>query len=654
MGSKIAPHGASVQLLSVQRHRSSHRRTGVRRLVLLAGLMLSAGAHRSPAQVAAPASGGFVDLGEPVRRNALYNHVLGRDARGQERYYQAYRGDPWFLLSFDPKTGEMREFPARGHKGNPWGALWASDGKLYLSTGGGGTDDMFVYDPATETLRYLGRPTQSEIVVWTLAEGADGRLYGGTYPNARLVSVDLKSHRLADHGRLSPDQKYIRTIACHGPYVYGNAGPAKPAVWAFDTRSGEKTQILPERFRDAPGWGNAQRRADGRVYLAPADGTFFRVDGLSLVAVDRLPASLPENDQGYPSKVVVETADGTRFTVDDLTGSERRYFRTPTGGKPQAVTFAYTGTATDLWAVEDAPDGTIYGTTRSPITLFSVDPRTDGARVLGDPSGRRGQVYGWQWIERRLYMATYGESRLTVWNSAASWRSVLHEDANPRYLGDHRIGRPSVLCTSPDGRHLLISGAPDYGVTGGALTLFDLHSETMETIAAPVGVQSIAAAVPLPDLGLVCLGTTWRGGSASVAAASDPRIVLYDVGRRRIVFETTAVAGEAGIVQMVAHAELVYATTADAGHLVVFDPQRREVVYRAALGFGPGRLFGLRSSVAHDSLFALSGTSVVRINPRTFEIFRLGQHPGITAGLAVTKEALYVCAGTRLLKLPLR
>jgi len=617
-------------------------------------MLMAAGGPTASAQVAASSSGAFIDLGEPVRRNALYNHLLGRDARGHERYYQAYRGEPWFLLSFDPQTGATREYTATGHKGNPWGALWASDQKLYVSTGGGGTDDIFVFDPATEKLRYLGRPTTSEIVVWTLAEAANGRLYGGTYPNAKLISVDLKTHQLLDHGRLSPDQKYIRTVASHGPYVYGNAGPAKPAVWAFDTRTGEKTQILPERFRHAQGWGNAQRRADGRVYVAPAEGAFFRVDGLALVAVDRLPAALPENEQGYPSRVVVETSGGTRFTVDDLTGPERRYFRTPRGGETQAVTFAYTGTATDLWAVEDAPDGTIYGTTRSPITLFAVDPRSDAARVLGDPSGRRGQVYGWQWIDRRLFMATYGDSRLTVWNSAAPWRSILREDPNPRYLGDHRIGRPSVLCVTPDRRHLLISGVPDYGVTGGALTLFDLETEAMQAISAPVGAQSIVAATPLPDLNLVCFGTTWRGGSASVAAASDPRIILFDVDRRRIVFETVAVTGEAGVVQMVAHNGLVYATTGDAGHLVVFDPRRREVIHRAPLGFGPGKLFGLRYSPVHDSLFALSGTSVVRIDPRSFGISRLGQRPGITAGLAMAKDAIYVCAGTRLLKLPLR
>jgi len=622
--------------------------------LFFAGMLIAVGSPPASAQVGAPTPGTFVDLGEPVRRNALYNHVLGRDAHGRERYYQVFRGEPWFLLSFDPQTGAAREYVATGHKGNPWGALWASDRKLYVTTGGGGTDDVFVFDPATEKLRYLGRPTTSEIVVWTLAEAENGRLYGGTYPNAKLISVDLKTHQLVDHGRLSPDQKYIRTVASHGPYVYGNAGPAKPAVWAFDTRSGEKTQILPERFRTAQGWGSAQRRADGRVYLSPAENVFFRVDGITLVAVDRMPPALPENEQGYPSRVVVETADGARFTVDDLTGPERRYFRTPRGGETQAVTFSYTGTATDLWAVEDAPDGTIYGTTRSPITLFAVDPMNDQARVLGDPSGRRGQVYGWQWVDHRLYMATYGDSRLTVWNSTEPWRSILREGANPRYLGNHRIGRPSVLTLAPDRRHLLIGGVPDYGVTGGALTLFDLQTETFETLEGIVGSQSIQAAVTLPDLDLVCFGTTWRGGSASVAAASDPRLILYDVARRRVVFDTVAVPGEAGVVQMIAHHALVYATTADAGHLVVFDPRRREVVHRAPLGYGPGKLFGLRYSATHDSLFAISGTSVLRIDPRTFAITHLGQHPGITAGLAIANGAIYVCAGTRLLKLPLR
>jgi hypothetical protein len=155
-------------------------------------------------------------------------------------------------------------------------------------------------------------------------------------------------------------------------------------------------------------------------------------------------------------------------------------------------------------------------------------------------------------------------------------------------------------------------------------------------------------------LDLVCLGTTWRGGSASVATPSDPRLVLFDVAARKVVFETVAVPGEASVVQLIAHGGLVYATTADTGHLVVFDPRRRMIVHRAPLGFGPGKLFGLRYSAVHDHVFALAGTSVLRIDPRTFAITRLGQHPGITAGMAVANDAVYVCAGTRLLKLPLR
>jgi hypothetical protein len=362
---------------------------------------------------------------------------------------------------------------------------------------------------------------------------------------------------------------------------------------------------------------------------------------------------LPENEQGYPTKIELTGGDGARFTVDDLTGPERRYFLTPRGGERRAIPFTYTGTGTDVWAVEDAPDGTVYGTTRSPITLFAVDPRNDRARVLGDPSGRRGQVYGWQWVERRLYMATYGDSRLTVWQADEPWRSVVGEPANPRYLGDHRIGRPAVVCLTPDARHLLIAGAPDYGVTGGLLTLFDLRAETFETLTGVVGRQSIAAAVPVSGQDLVCLGTTWRGGSASVADASDPRLVLYDVTRRRIEFETVAVPGEAGVVQLITYGGLIYATTESTGHLVVFDPRRREILHRGPLGFGPGKLYGLRASAARDSIYALSGTSVVRIDPRSFAITRLAQHPGITAGLAIAPDALYVCAGTRLLKLPL-
>lgn len=601
----------------------------------------------------------FTDLGAPVHRNQVYNHVLGKDARGNVRYYQAYRGTPWFLLSINPETGEQKEYIAHGHNGNPWGMLWASNGKLYITTGGGGTDDVFVFNPQTEKLTFLGRATDTEQVVWMLCEAENGKIYGGTYPNAKLISIDLATDELADLGRISPDQPYIRTLSTAGPYVYCNVGPSLPATWAYDTRTGRKTQILPDvlRTRKILRYGTAEKRADGQVYIyrPGSKDMMFRVDGLKVTPVDQMPPGIPLSQQGRPERAPLTLPDGTVISVDNLSGPDKYFWRTRPGSEPERVSVQYTGTSTPLWAVQEGPDGLIYGTTRTPLTLFVFDPETHQSRALGNPMGTNGQVYGWAWHAGRLFMASYGGSRFTVWDPDRPWRFGDQPGDNPQLLGTTGIGRPASLIVAPDDQHLLAGGLPDYGVTGGVLTVIDPDApaaDRFQIIERLLGEQSIASMVTIPGTDLVCIGTTWRGGSASESAPAPPRLLLWNFKTGKIEYETWATQHPAGIVQMAQVDGLIYATTSeDDGHLIVFDPANRKIVHTSPLGFGPGALFGLRYRERDGMLYAISGESIVRIDPATYAIERLGTYPGLTYGMAFANDSLYFCAGDRLIQL---
>jgi streptogramin lyase len=590
----------------------------------------------------------FTNLGTAVARNSLYNHALGQDADGNPLYFQAYKGEPWILLVIDPLTGEATQHTAQ-HAGNPYGILFAENGKLYVSTGGSGEDRVYCYDPAAEALEYLGRPTDTEHVVWTLAEGDDGTIWGGTYPNSKLISIDPDSHELRDWGRISPTQPYVRFLEAKGPYVYCNCGPSRPEIWAFDTRTGEKTEILPDRLREHLRYGYVQRRADGELYLA-VGGEKLRLDGLQFEPVEDLPPTVPANHQGRPDRQVLEMPDGTVITADHQTGTDRRYFVQPPDGERRAVPFGYEGTKTSLWALEAGADGLIYGTTRSPITLFTVDPASDEVTVLGDPIGRNGQVYSWLWHEGKLYMAAYSGGRFTVWDPSEPWRFGYEADSNPRYLGELEIGRPAALVLAPDGEHMLAGGVPDYGSFGGVIAVIDPEEETFEVLPDLFGTQSIASMLSVPGTDLVCIGTTWRGGSASEAPKGDPRLLLWDFATREMVFETVPVPGEDSIVQMAMVDGLVYATTDGEGHLVVFDPYQREVLHTAELGSGPGCLFGLRHNPADGMLYAISGDSIVRINPDSYAIELLGTYPGLDWGLGIAGDHLYAYSGSDLIR----
>jgi len=591
----------------------------------------------------------FTDLGEQCHRNAVYNHAIGFDARGNECYYVAFTGNPGLLLALDPYNGEGTQVDFTDCPGHPWGIWWASNKKLYLSFGGGEGDVILCYNPADGTLENLGHATDSEQVVWTLWEAPDGKLYGGTYPNAKLVSIDLRTHAITDLGRISPDQMYIRTVASEGDYIYCNAGPSKPAVWAYNIRTGEKTQMLPERLREQPGWGNARNHLNGHVY-AIVGKEIFRANGATLEPVENCSVPVPAGYQGYVDQMRLKLGDGTTIRQDVQSGPDRRYFLDRPDGTTQAVRFDYRGTANQLWSVVNGPDGRIYGSTHSPITLFAHDPATGQTEVLGDPIHAHGQIYGKCWHDGKLYMAAYGKSSITVYDPARPWSFGVEVDSNPRDLGSCRIGRPSALIPAPDGKHLLIGGVPGYGSVGGVLSILDPEQPPVEVLEGIVDRHSIYSMVTIPGTDLVCLGTTSRGGTASETEKSNARLVLWDYANRSVVFQTEPVEGEAVIEQLICVGGKVFATTGDSGSLVVFDPTTRSIVHTAELGFGPGHLFGLGYREADGMIYALSGTSLLRIDPATYSIERVAAHPDMRYGMAFAGDSVYLCAGARLMK----
>jgi len=247
-------------------------------------------------------------------------------------------------------------------------------------------------------------------------------------------------------------------------------------------------------------------------------------------------------------------------------------------------------------------------------------------------------------------MSAYGKSRVTVWDPQRPWDFGAEADSNPRYLGSCHIGRPSSLILAPDEKHLLLGGVPGYGSVGGVMSVMEPDEPSTEVIAGIVGKHSISAMVRVPDTDLICIGTTYRGGSASVTEKSDGRLVLWDYNKRETVFETVPVAGEGTIAQLICVDGKIFGTTADTGYLLVFDPATRQVVHTAELGHGPGSLFGLAWREADGMLYAISGDSILRIDPQDYSIERLATYPGMGFGLAFGPDSLYFCAETHLIK----
>lgn len=599
-------------------------------------------ARRAPEAV----TGDWEDLGVQVRRSRIFSRAVGRDSEGNEVYYLGMNG---FVLALDPLTGRPAGPKGQFDLGSAW--IWHicahSNGKAYATAGKHG---VFEFDAATGEQRNIGPPPEGEDVIWELYEASDGHIYGGTYPSAKLVRVNLDGYEVEDLGRIDPEQKYVRTIAVEGEYVYCGCGVTQPSVWAYHIPTGQKTQLLPDEAREGPGWGRAMTRIDGRVYVWGNGGGGWRVSGLDLERVEEIPH--------YPYQ---ELEDGTRLYAWDNAGPDRRYIVAPPGGEQFTVGFDYDTPGTAIWGLFSGPDGRIYGNTHTPITLFAHDPDTGETQVYGDPVGHAGQVYASTWIDGKLHMAAYSDCSYTVWDPSRDWNFGTEPESNPRRLGDTRphVQRAGDLIAAPDGVHTIVAGLPGYGHLGGGIYIVDPAARTFEAHDDVVAPQSPWSLSDTPDPDVIAIGTTMYGGTGTDRVVTLARVVFWNWGTAEIVGEFTPwddelnradyakLDNEVQVNSFLRLGSRLWMIGAPDGRIAVYDFGTEELTHLEYQDYGSGRLL---HRAEDGMIYSNMAGWIVRIDPRTHAHELLATHPG-ARGCALSGDWLYAFDGPNLLRI---
>ncbi len=612
-------------------------------LCVLAALMLAMGPARpqdgEDAVAPVPVVGDWEDLGVSVRRCGLYSETLAHDAAGNEVLCLGFKDTECFMLLLDPYTGEGRQVTFEGVAAQIWSICAHSNGMVYATLGSG---DMFEVDPTTGAYRHMGRPPQGEQVVWELHEGPDGHLYGGTYPNARLARLNLRTGQIEDLGRIDPEQMYVRTISIKGDYVYCGCGPTKPAVWAYHIPTGEKKQILPEDARSGPGWGRPLKMLDGEVYIYGAGDGRYHVDGLNVEPVDRkLRAAL------------LQLKDGRYVQTEDRSGPDRVYFLLGDRRERTEVHFDYAAAGTPIFNLFDGPDGHVYGTTSTPITLFAYDPAAAETTEYGDPVGHGGQVYAWLWRDGKLHVTAYSRCTYSVWDPALPWQFGDAPESNPRVLGriPRHVQRAGGMLGLPDGR-VLVGGVPSYGYIGGGLVLVTPEEPAFDLIEKPVGEQSPWAMVLADEPDTVIIGTDMMSGSGTQTTVeqSAGRLVHYNYAERSIVHEVTPWPDERGIRSALRVGDELFFSGRTTGRIGVMDLRTQEIVSTFETGIAAG---GRLIAGPDGGIYLTAEGQLLRIDPATRTCEAVASYPGLGGFVTFADGSLYGYSGTHLLRLKL-
>ncbi len=599
------------------------------------------------------------DLGIPVRGVNWGRLHAGATADGKPSILVSFgqNNGGLFVADVDFATGHCRQFAVK----NPAASTFPTASFRSLRTGvlyiGSAWDArLHRFDPAhpERGIEDLGKIDPDDTIFPTgITEAADGMIFIGTCNGARLVRFDPATGGFTRFGRMDATDNYLYPLAGDEGSLAALVKVVRPHLVVIDPATGEHREAGPAitDTTDKKLFLKLFKGTDRRLYLDSHAGK-FRVDGMNLTPVDTAPAELPGIHSAYTHRYqapLVMPGGWTAQFLDDNdvgAGAPRKILLTNTDPRvaSRTLTLDWVGGGANLHAMESGPDGKIYGSGYMPNHLFAG--ATDGSAMedLGKHTFAMGEAYSLATLDGKVYLASYPEARLSVYDPARPRHFGTGTGDNPRDLGrlDNIGYRPNALLAAPDGKLWMGSG-PDYGLVGGTLAWFDPRTGEKKSHRAIVPETSPAALLWLPQSKQILVGLSIECGTGAKVKRLAGAFALWDPGADSLVW-----SGDLGLENLAdvcslapAGGGLVYALIGRGDHilsqgapditprLVLFDPAKRQVMADAWLpkDFGPlswHGLFALRAAPS-GTVYGATAHGVFRIKPGTCEVERVWQ-----------------------------
>jgi len=531
-------------------------------------------------------------LGEPARGVNVWERWFVPNPDGKtwdllQIYFKEYYGPTW-LYAIDLGTGQVKKQRlADDHQFYLSGRALGFDGKYYIATPSRRTwsMDMFVYDPATNTLEERG-----EIVpglggeVRPLAVGHDGRIYGtGTRGNqVGLYIYDPKLGKVVkDFGAVGPSHpngawsRYVMGVDDTHAYIASGMVPAWYLV-AVNLKTGEQKVLLEsptERVMDIieqfPGAWAIVPQGDG----AP-NKEYWLYHGEATPKVDDTP---PWPKQTSPWDKAVPKPEVYFGQIDpDAQGNAVVWYRSREDAKAEAAKVspgADTQTKPELFGWKSIrlegvnsyphrinplavlPDGRLYGTGDDYVGTFIFDPKTDQTTYCGPRTGLAPYttiVYG-----DKLYSSGYPAGPLFVYDPKHPWTlgkggpptqpapGEGSATSNPRRIGEFGATRVAIMHSSALGADGMIyfGGFGERNYTGGGLGWYDPKTGKLDGFWKPLSGYMVHWIAPALGGRLIIISTSTAPDEQNNSRPTDEaKLFVYDVFEQRIVRDIVPVA----------------------------------------------------------------------------------------------------------------
>ena len=227
-------------------------------------------------------------LADPVRaKQVLSGRVITDPVDGREKFWitnmNEQSGGELISVDFDRDTAEVFGWPA-GH--GSWCVLPLPKDRLAISTYYDGK--FLLFDMVKRQFTYV-IDFPGESYIWTMAEGSDGRVYGGTYSGAKLGCFDPDSGEFEDCGSpvAGTGNLYLRTVTT-------TPGGDIACTFGYERSSTQVYRVAKRRFEYLlPGnpdfTGSPLASLRGHLFVSDGERGLMAFQGPELKPVDRLP-----------------------------------------------------------------------------------------------------------------------------------------------------------------------------------------------------------------------------------------------------------------------------------------------------------------------------------------------------------------------------
>jgi streptogramin lyase len=617
-------------------------------------------------------------LGEPCR---AFNFLSGRVIKAPDgREYLVVgnmnenTGCELIFIDFHSNTGKTYRAP---NGAGAWALNRVPGDRLVVGTFYDG--HFMVFDlKEMKFTQSVGFP--GEEYIWNLAIGNDGRVYGGTYPHAKLGAIDLNSYKVEDLGAPSKGNTYLRNVSSTPDgRILCQFGMKNPQRLLFDPKT-KKFDPVPDTLKNVDvgvtwnGYFIASASWEGKAEPTPR---FFKGEKFEVV---NPPFEAPKKDwvvDTYPSdeqtlyyhvgdeyfriragetkatplasakprgRVIAAAEDGTLLGVNPPDywlvkpgSSEVEYRRVPVESGPRETHF-----------LEVAPDGKLWGGPTFGQTVFWLDPKTKKYENTRQVCSSGGEVYDATFVNGKVYMVAYVGGDVIAYDPQQPWDQFGNK--NPKtiaHLTERGYIRPVAGITlGPDGN--LYSGwLASYGKYGGAISITDPATEKTDLIENPLGQQGIGGVAT--DGEKIYAGSTLAANGLPNKSGESVSFGVIDSQTKKVTFQKKF-EGVGSVSNLVYEPKSNRVMMTTGKTLAAFDTTKNDFVDLPRLPAVTGKT---QLKVNDDGkVYGNVGKSVLAIDPMTGESETVASAPEEIAKLAIAKDgAIYASCGTKVFRL---